>query len=354
MSTRSSQRANQGGMASAVPTVTLGRLGRSITALATVATGDLAAAVSEDGNASVWRIPGFAQHAAVTVPLRGRLGLAIGSNGAILAVWLDRTVAVYDLLSGQPCAQFDIDAPLIDSVAVSPIAPILATAGSDETVRLWRATDGHPIAKLRAHSKRATWVAFSPDGATLASAGMDGTIHLWDGVNGDHILALSALEASDAWPLLLYSARLSPDGGLIAAGVGLDLVSVWRISAPETVHRARTRTPTTALAFTPDSRHLAIGEADGFSVWDLEAGRLERRVNALGGLSLVDFTGDGSLLFSDGYSEGLRLFQTSDISLIGTIQTPHDTVVTNLAGRRQLITGEPDGTVRLRRLPQAR
>jgi WD40 repeat protein len=64
-------------------------------------------------------------------------------------------------------------------VAFSPDGRTLASAGTDRTVRLWDPVTGQPTATLFGHTEIVFSVAFSPDGHTLATGSMDGTVRLW-------------------------------------------------------------------------------------------------------------------------------------------------------------------------------
>jgi len=57
---------------------------------------------------------------------------------------------------------------------------MLASGSWDRTIRLWDVVSGKNTATLRGHANDVCSVAFSRDGKTLASGSQDGTIKLWD------------------------------------------------------------------------------------------------------------------------------------------------------------------------------
>ena len=83
---------------------------------------------------------------------------------------------------------------LVQAVAYSPDGKRLATASDDRTVKVWDAVSGQELLTLRGHSVRVRGVAYNPDGKRLATASWDGTAKVWDALSGQELLTCAATQ----------------------------------------------------------------------------------------------------------------------------------------------------------------
>jgi WD40 repeat protein len=96
---------------------------------------------------------------------------------------MDKTVKVWDIVTGQILFTFSGHRGIIYSVAFSPDGKRLATASADATVKVWdvasiKETSRDPLT-LSGHSGAIYKVVFSPDGRRLATACDDGTSRVY-------------------------------------------------------------------------------------------------------------------------------------------------------------------------------
>jgi WD40 repeat protein len=72
----------------------------------------------------------------------------------------------------------------VTSIAFSLDGKVVMSGSYDKTVRLWDAVTGAPLQTLEGHSDWVTSVAFSPDGKVVVSGSDDNIVRLWDAVTG--------------------------------------------------------------------------------------------------------------------------------------------------------------------------
>jgi len=197
---------------------------------------------------------------------------------------------------------------IIHSIAVGPDGKRVATASADGTARVWNVETGEVLLTLEGHQDEVVAIAFHPDGDRLATSSLDGTTRMWDisanergewlslfDHEGEILLAFRPDQASlivaaeDGAvtniniPMRMSSYRvqprasqinslsLDPEGGRLALGfadgglVLLDAITGVLLREHETGEAI------SAIAFSPDGRHLVTGDATGdLTVWDGE------------------------------------------------------------------------------------
>jgi WD40 repeat protein len=238
----------------------------------------------------------------------------------------------------------------IAAVAVSKDGSRLLSAGADRTVRVWDTVTGQCLHHLTGHEGQVNAVAFALDGTVALSGGWDNTLRLWNlkterclvmvghhgPVNGlavspDMSFALSA--SSDQtlrqWDLntgfcrhvynghgyRVTAVSLAPDGKrFVSAGADNTLI-LWKTgSAERPVILFGHRGAVTTVAWGPASRRIVSGSADKtLKVWDPDSGQcrgtLEGHTEAIRCLAL---TLDGRWAFSVAADQTLRLWDLAN------------------------------------------
>jgi len=226
----------------------------------------------------------------------------------------DKTVKVWDAVSGQETFTLKGHTGVVFSVAFSPDGKRLASASGsfDEhrkldsgEVKVWDTEKGQEVLALKRHTSGVTSVAFSPDGKRLASASVDrsgklGEVKVWDAEKGQEVLSLKGHTN------IVTSVAFSPDGKRLASAGGDGIVKVWDASSGQETLTLNGHTDDfSSVAFSPDVKRLAsVSGHSGHStlkVWDASSGQETLTLKGLntGYFGRVIFSPDGKRLASD-------------------------------------------------------
>ncbi|HMF11457.1 MAG TPA: WD40 repeat domain-containing protein [Gemmataceae bacterium] len=207
-----------------------------IRALALTADGKLLASAGDDNAVQLWDTA----TGKPTTKLEGHtdwvLALAFSPDGKLLASGgYDGTVRLWDVAGGKKLLDIAAKPPpqpntpagpanVVQSLAFSPDAKLLAVGGSDSQIHLFAIPDGKYARSLPGHASSVTGVQFHPSGTVLASCSKDRTVKLWNPTNAQ---MLKSLEGHTAWVQgVTFLAR-----GTRLASVGADAtVRTWELS----------------------------------------------------------------------------------------------------------------------------
>jgi WD40 repeat protein len=146
--------------------------------------------------------------------------LTFSPDGKLLAVAFGKTIAVWDLSTGQIAQRLE-HKDSVRGVQFSPDNLVLASASADKTVQVWNVATGKQWVPLKGHAGAVNAVAFSPDGRRFASASFDHSVKLWDYHSGQAILTLRGHTAP------VQSVAFSADGNWIYSAGRDGLVRKW-------------------------------------------------------------------------------------------------------------------------------
>ena len=211
------------------------------------------------------------------------------------------SVSLFDAKAGTNTVTLPGHDPGTLTLAWSPSATVLATAGKDRHVRLWDVM-GRELACLEAATNWVERLAWKQDGSLLAAAA-GRTVHLWKST-GDHLADLTdhASTVSDlAWrpshdtlAALVYGGVMlwtlhgdkpatfrlfpwkgsplkmtwSPDGSMLAHGNQDSTVHLWYVETGEDLQMSGYATKVRELSWDLTSRFLATGGGPAVCVWD--------------------------------------------------------------------------------------
>jgi eukaryotic-like serine/threonine-protein kinase len=215
--------------------------------------------------------------------------------------------------------------------------------------KVWDSATGRCLATLTGHQASIQSAAFSPDGRWLATGAADGTIIVRDGATfavrssfppeKDHVHALVFSPASRllavgttrsviVWDVIdnraKYKLFTNEPGGRLAlafsargdrlavgslSGARGGELRIWDMATGQPLAHGVPPGPVTSLAFSSDSRYLAVSDgSDRIQVWDAPGSRLLRHLSTYAdGLSSIIFSPDGRLV-SAGEDRSVRIW----------------------------------------------
>src|SRR5215510_1259555 len=184
--------------------------------------------------------------------------VAFSPDGSRLASGsVDRTVKLWDAVTGQELLTLKGHGDRVVSVTFSPDGKRLASGSFDHTVKLWDAVTGQELLTLKGHGDAVSSVTFSPDGKRLATGSIDRTVKLWDAIIGQELLTLKG--HGD----MVISVTFSPDGKRLATASNDRTVKLWdAVTGQELLTLKGHGDQVLSVAFSPDGKTLASGSVD--------------------------------------------------------------------------------------------
>jgi len=163
-------------------------------------------------------------------------------------------------------------------------------------LRRWQAHDGDDGGRCS--------IVFSPDGNTIATGGADGKVRRWDAVTGKEIGT-----AIDPCQKHCQNVTYLDADTLVTFGFQ-ETVKFWDATGKAKLVFAGSELQVTALAYSPDGRHVAVGGGDApIRVWEAASGKQVAQLrDGMSGVTCLHFSPDGKWVVSGDYGGGLRLW----------------------------------------------
>jgi serine/threonine-protein kinase len=190
---------------------------------------------------------------------------------------------------------------------------------------------------------------FSADGKQLAASGGTGqrTVYLVKAVDMDHALALSTLPGTGGQQI--KNLAFSPNGRLLAADDTSGGFYLWSTATGRPVGTEISGpSASSAMAFSPDGKTIAVAGANAISLWDVGIGSIMASIPVHGGglIGPMTYSPDGRLLAAAVPDGQVRLWDATTHALLGTLQDTGSQGVTALAispDSQTLAVGDANG-----------
>ncbi len=281
--------------------------------------------------------------------------LAFSPDGAVIASGgSDRTVRLWDAVTGQRVGTFTGHKNAITSIAFSPDGNRLATGSRiAREVRLWDVQTRELLTTLKGHTDSSDGnisVAFSLDGTTIVTGNYE-TVQLWDAHTGQHKTTFIGHRTG------VSDIAYSPDGNTRATVGSDDTVLLWDIQTEKLRTTIKGYTDSiTSVAYSPNGKTIATGGRDGIGyLWDAHTGQHIATFHGhTGFITAVAYTSDANVIATAGRDGTVRLWDASNRILQTRTRAPKTTLVSHPDAFRSMAyspdgnthaTGGRDGTV---------
>jgi WD40 repeat protein len=204
--------------------------------------------------------------------------LAFSPNGKMLAAGFNGAVVIWDVETGKQVRRFALNGELADILAFSSDNSMMAAVTSwGGFIWVWNVASKQRVSNVNLNNINATAIAFRPKDNNILAIG-----------TSDDGILVRDLKSSKAGNLPTQGVSVdalafSPDGKWLASGNSDKNVVVWEIGEtfpldPETIDEDAEKTRSSghtnnikALAFSPDGKRLASGDADNNVIlWAVE------------------------------------------------------------------------------------
>jgi RNA polymerase sigma factor (sigma-70 family) len=284
---------------------------------------------------------------------RGVTCAALSCEGRTLATGTDGIIEIRNLDGKGECRTVPIHVPGLALLALNPDASMVATVAMDDdgAVRTWDTRSGKPGAVLRGQRGEITCLGYSPDGKMLAVAGGDrfkaGELRLWDVAHNIEFMPITGIERR-VWGL-----AIAPDSTSVTVASGDGTVSIIDPATGKVQRSLPHPAYAHGLAYSPDSKRLAVGYGDKGEVriYELPGARITASLKAPAQkyLGQISFSPDGSRMLA------LCIDRTALVWDLRRPEIPTATLkghegpirfATFVAGGRDVVTVGDDRTIR--------
>lgn len=247
--------------------------------------------------------------------------LAYSKDGKLLAACggapgVYGQVLIWETADNKLKAAYKVGIDSLFGISFSPEGDKVAFGGADKTARMISIADGKELLKFDNHADWVFGTAFTKDGKRLLSGSRDKAMKLIDVSNGQLIDDINKLLE----PVMCMSR--DPNADVIAYGGGLGTPRIYKMAENQQRTAANNDTnmmktlerqagPVCAIAFSPDSKLLAVGSTTGevrlYNPADGKRGATLSGHN--GAVFTIAFNPDGKTVTTGGFDGTIRIFE---------------------------------------------
>ncbi|MGH1351963.1 MAG: WD40 repeat domain-containing protein [Methyloligellaceae bacterium] len=302
---------------------------------------------SEDKTIKIWDL--LTGNAVLT--LKGHTGpvnsVAFSPDGkSILSSSDDGTARIWDAENGNSIRTFEGHEKAVKFAAFDSTGERLATASSDKSVKVWTVADGKEQFTLTGHEAAVSSVAFSKNGSWIASASQDQTARIWDAASGQQILVLNGHKGG------VRTVKFSNDGNTVLTGSEDQTLILWHTFSGKRVNTFVGHLDGVMSAdFSPDENVIISTSLDGKAVlWDRVRGSLMSNIRGrTDGVRNAVFDKTGEWIVSASKANDIHLLPAQFYLTSKLFEGHTDRVFSSVFGQdgEFVLTASRDSTARL-------
>jgi WD40 repeat protein len=234
------------------------------------------------------------------------LSLSFSHDGQRLAMSIGQDIYLLNSYTQEVIEHWSMDVP-VNVITFSPDSQLLAGGLADNSVRIWRTSDGELLQTMTWHTEPVVDVKFSPDGKEVLSASGDGTARLWNVSDGELLATFSSSENIYREQVVAFS----HDGQLVGFSSD-DTMCVWHVADQKQLW-CLSDTPSTSIAFSPDSSEIAVVNLGIVRILSAKTGKgiktFDGQMNGIVAYAINPQTGDIATVSDDGI---IRIWDSED------------------------------------------
>jgi DNA-binding beta-propeller fold protein YncE len=225
--------------------------------------------IAEPGDSSgktirFWDLTAERQMLMVNGAMRGNAAISGDQKQLAIAEEGERLVRVVNLDTGEQRQALADGLGGASALLFSPDGSTLVSANYDTDVRIWKTQSGELVRRIEDLTGAMFAAEFTPDGRQLVMGGLDETVYILDAQTYEISRTLKGHGESIA------ALAISPDGRTLVTG-GFDVASAqspvkivfWDLATGTMTRTVRSPHRVASLAFSPDSRWLAMTSIRG-------------------------------------------------------------------------------------------
>lgn len=276
--------------------------------------GNLLATGGHERLVYLWQVYGECDNVSIMSGHTGAIvQLLFNKEGdTIFTASTDKTVGVFDTMTGQRVKRMKGHTSFVNSVDCARSGkPLVVSGGDDCQVKVWDRRRRQPLSSLNS-TYQVTAVSFSEDAEQVISAGIDNEIKIWDLRKNAVVTSISG--HSDT----ITGMSLSPDGAYVLTNAMDNTVRIWdvrpfctgeRCVKVFTGHQHNFEKNLLHCSWSPDGAMVGAGSSDrNVYVWDTASRKLVYKLPGhLGSVNDVDFHSVEPIVMSVGSDKQIYL-----------------------------------------------